>query len=132
MREAMDRSWAAFEQSIDDALSAPDATTSFACNTAEPGTRDLVEAGLEELRRSDRWSWRSVRKSRKAPSKPPTPSGTSHGTAKKKAASDRFDMWGTAGSCRVSLQSRERKASAARRCSYAPPNLVLRSTQHRR
>lgn len=50
LREAMDRSWAAFEQSVGDA--APDATTSFAYNIAELGARELVEAGLEELRRS--------------------------------------------------------------------------------
>ncbi len=52
LREAMDRSWAAFEQSVQDARPASDATTSFAYNTAEPGARELVEAGLEELRRS--------------------------------------------------------------------------------
>ncbi len=50
--EAMDRSWNAFEQSVGDARPAPDAITSFAYNTAEPGPRELVEAGVEELRRS--------------------------------------------------------------------------------
>ncbi len=50
--EAMDRSWSAFEQSVADARPAPDAITSFAYNTAEPGPRELVEAGVEELRRS--------------------------------------------------------------------------------
>ena len=48
----MDRSWAAFEQSVEDARPAPDATTSFAYDIAEPGARELAEAGLEELRRS--------------------------------------------------------------------------------
>ena len=52
LREAMDRSWAAFEQSVEDARPAPDATTSFAYDIAEPGARELAEAGLEELRRS--------------------------------------------------------------------------------
>lgn len=51
LREAMDRSWNAFEQSVEDALPAPDFTTSFAYNCAEPGASELVEAGLVELRR---------------------------------------------------------------------------------
>jgi len=52
LREAMDRSWAAFERSVEDARLAPDATTSFAYGFAEPRACELVEAGLEELRRS--------------------------------------------------------------------------------
>ena len=52
LREAMDRSWAAFEQSVEGARPGPDATTSFAYEIAEPGARELAEAGLEELRRS--------------------------------------------------------------------------------
>ena len=52
LREAMDRSWAAFEQSVEDARPAPVATTSFAYDIAEPGARELAEAGLEELRRN--------------------------------------------------------------------------------
>ena len=48
----MDRSWAAFEQSVKDARSAPDAPTSFVYSIAEPAARELVETGLEELRRS--------------------------------------------------------------------------------
>ena len=52
VREAMDRSWAAFEQSVEDARHAPDATTSFAYDIAEPVAREMAEAGLEELRRS--------------------------------------------------------------------------------
>ena len=52
LREAMDRSWAAFEQSVEDPQPAPDATTSFAYKIAEPGGRELVETGMEELRRS--------------------------------------------------------------------------------
>lgn len=52
LREAMDRSWAAFERSVEDPRPAPDATTSFAYNIAEPEARELVETGLEELSRS--------------------------------------------------------------------------------
>ncbi|MXY23961.1 MAG: ATP-binding protein [Acidobacteria bacterium] len=52
LREAMERSWAAFEQSVEDARAAPDAITSFAYAIAEPGARELAETGLEELRRS--------------------------------------------------------------------------------
>lgn len=52
LRKAMDRSWAAFEQSVEDARPVPDVTTSFAYDIAEPETRELVEAGLDELRRS--------------------------------------------------------------------------------
>ncbi|MCY4399768.1 MAG: ATP-binding protein [Gemmatimonadetes bacterium] len=52
LREAMDRSWAAFEHSVEDPRPAPDATTSFVYNIAGPGARELVEAGLEDLGRS--------------------------------------------------------------------------------
>lgn len=52
LRETMDRSWAAFEQSVDDARPAPEATTSFVYNIAESEASELVEAGLQELRRS--------------------------------------------------------------------------------
>ena len=52
LRKAMDRSWAAFEQSVEDARPVPDVTTSFVYNIAEPEARELVDAGLEELRRS--------------------------------------------------------------------------------
>ncbi len=52
LREAMDRSWAAFEQSIESSGPDPDATTSFAYEIAGAGARELAEAGLEELRRN--------------------------------------------------------------------------------
>ncbi len=52
LRKAMDRSWAAFEQSVENARPIPDVTTSFAYNIAEPAARKLVDAGLKELRRS--------------------------------------------------------------------------------
>ena len=51
LRDAMDRSWTAFERSVEDARSTPDATTSFAYEITEPGGRELAEAGLEDLRR---------------------------------------------------------------------------------
>lgn len=52
LRESMDRSWTAFDQSVEDGRPGSDATTSFAYEIADPGARELVEAGLEELRRS--------------------------------------------------------------------------------
>lgn len=52
LREAMDRSWDAFEQSAEGIRPAADATTSFAYSLAEPGALELVEEGVEELRRS--------------------------------------------------------------------------------
>ena len=51
LREAMEQSWVAFEQSADDGRPPPDAT-SFVYDIAEPEARELVEAGLEELHRS--------------------------------------------------------------------------------
>ena len=51
LRDAMDRSWTAFEQSVVSPHSAPDSTTSFAYEITEPRGRQLAEAGLEDLRR---------------------------------------------------------------------------------
>lgn len=52
LHKAMDRSWDAFERSAEDRRSAPGTTTSFTYDINESGTRELVEAGLKELRRS--------------------------------------------------------------------------------
>ena len=52
LHEAMDRSWNAFERSIEDGRSAPGTTTSFTYDITEPAARELVETGLQELHRS--------------------------------------------------------------------------------
>lgn len=52
LRHAMERSWKEFELSVKSARSAPSATTSFTYEIAEPGARELADAGLKELRKS--------------------------------------------------------------------------------
>ena len=52
LHQAMDRSWAAFEQSVQSASSVPDVTTSFTYEIADQNAGELAEAGLKELRQS--------------------------------------------------------------------------------
>ena len=52
LHEAMDRSWNAFEGSVQAGRSAPDTTTSFTYDITASGARELVETGLKELHRS--------------------------------------------------------------------------------
>ena len=52
LREAMNKSWDAFEKSVANPQLRPDATTSFAYDIAEPKANELVKAGLKELRSS--------------------------------------------------------------------------------
>ncbi len=51
LHQAMDRSWAAFDQSVGRANQAPGATT-FEYEITNPRARELAEAGLKELRES--------------------------------------------------------------------------------
>ncbi|MXW48873.1 MAG: ATP-binding protein [Gammaproteobacteria bacterium] len=52
LRQAMDRSWAAFKESGKETPSGSEATTSFAYEISEAKARELAESGLEELRRN--------------------------------------------------------------------------------